>query len=436
MDGKRAEKITDQCTRGSGLNNMFQEEQMNCTRMNEQVYQLKVNIEEEGYLFEGLWPVPNGVSINSYLVKGRQTALIDMTQDVLALMTSLEQQIEQAGVALGDIDYVVVNHMEPDHSGMLSTFAEKNRQCRFVCSVKAVPLLEQFSGIPKDRIDTVGDGDTLDLGDGKVLRFFLIPNVHWPETMATYLEPEKILFPCDAFGSYGAVGEQAFDDQLSDERAAFFEQEALRYYANIVATFSPFVEKAIDKIGSLEIDVIAPSHGIVWRKDPSVIIDHYRRYASYAKGPAEPEICLVWASMYGNTGKSIAPLLRGIRSEGVEVTTFRVPQDDIGHILAAAWKASGLVFAMPTYEYKMFPPMVSVVEDLMIKKVKNKKVLRVGSYGWVGGAEKDFRTRTEKAGWDIMDSVEYQGCPMAEDLERMEQAGAELARRVKEFCVV
>ena len=407
---------------------------MNCTKMSDQVFQFKVNIEEEGYLFEGLWPVPNGVSINSYLVKGDKTAVIDLTQDMYGLTSSLEQQIEQTGVSVKEIDYVIVNHMEPDHSGMLRAFVEKNTTCRIVCSAKAAPLLEQFSSVPMGRVDIVGDGDTLDLGGGMVLRFYMIPNVHWPETMATYLESEKMLFPCDAFGSYGAVNEQAFDDQLSDERIAFFEKESLRYYANIVATFSPFVEKAIEKIGSLAIDVIAPSHGIVWRKNPSAIIDHYKRYASYAKGPAEPEVCLIWASMYGNTGKSIAPLIKGIKSEGVEVRTFRVPQDDLGHILAAAWKAAGLVFAMPTYEYKMFPPMAQVIEDLMIKKVKNRKVLRVGSYGWVGGAEKDFRTRTEKAGWDIMESIEFQGTPADDDLEAMEQAGKELALKIKQFC--
>nr|WP_232371230.1 FprA family A-type flavoprotein [Desulfogranum marinum] len=402
--------------------------------MSENVFQLKVNIEEPGYLFEGLWPVPNGVSINSYLVKGEKTAIIDLTQDIYDLTQSFELQLEQAGAGLEALDFVIINHMEPDHSGLLRDLAKRNSTCRFVCSKKAAPLLEQFSSVPMDRVDTVEDGDSLDLGHGMVLHFHLIPNVHWPETMATYLDRAKILFPCDAFGSYGAVKDQVFDDQLSEERAAFFEQEALRYYANIVATFSPFVEKAINKLDSLEINVIAPSHGIVWRKDPAVIINHYKRYASYAKGPAEPEVCLVWASMYGNTGKSIASLIKGIRSEGVDITVFRAPQDDLGHMLAAAWKSAGLVFAMPTYEYKMFPPMAQVIEDLMVKKIKNRKVLRVGSYGWVGGAEKDFRKKTEKAGWDIMDSIEFQGCPTDSDLCAMEEAGKELAQKIKQFC--
>jgi anaerobic nitric oxide reductase flavorubredoxin len=406
---------------------------MNITKMNGPVYRLGVNINEKGYLFEGLWPVPNGVSINSYLVMGEKKALIDMTQEVFALMDSLTQQIEQAGISPDQLDYIIVNHMEPDHSGMLRDFAKTNKKARFICSEKAVPLLEQFCSIPADRVDSVKDGDTLDLGDGQVLSFCMIPNVHWPETMATYLESEKTLFSCDAFGSYGTVEDAVFDDQLSEERAVFYEEEALRYYANIVATFSLFVDKAIKKITDLEIKVIAPSHGIVWRKEPQRIIDDYRRYVSYANGPAEPEVCLVWASMYGNTEKAVAPLIRGIKKEGLDVKVFRVPQDDLGHILAASWKAAGLVLAMPTYEYKMFPPMAQVVEDLMIKKVRNKKVLRAGSFGWVGGAEKDFRTRTEKAGWDIMDSVEFQGCPNEDDLAQVEEAASELARKIKEF---
>lgn len=406
---------------------------MNSTRVSENVFQIRVNIEDSGYLFEGLWPVPNGVSINSYLVKGAKTAIIDLTQDIYELAQSFELQLAQSGTSLESLDFVVINHMEPDHSGILRYLAERNQNCRFICSEKAAPLLQQFSSVPGDRVDIVSDGDSLDLGEGVVLHFYLIPNVHWPETMATYLESEKILFSCDAFGSYGAVKDQAFDDQLSKERAAFFEQETLRYYANIVATFSPFVEKAITKLADLKINVIAPSHGIVWRRDPAAIIEHYRRYASYARGPAEPEVCLVWASMYGNTGKSVAALVKGIKSEGVAVTIFRVPQDDIGNILAAAWKSAGLAFAMPTYEYKMFPPMAQVIEDLMVKKIKNRKVLRIGSYGWVGGAEKDFRTRTEKAGWDIMESIEFQGCPGESDLAAIEKAGQQLAKDVKNF---
>ena len=407
---------------------------MNITRMNGPVYRLGVNINEPGYLFEGLWPVPDGVSINSYLVQGEKTALIDLTQETTELMASLNQQIEQTGVSPENIDYVIVNHMEPDHSGMLRDFVKENSKARFICSEKAVPLLQQFSSVPEERIDAVKDGDTLDLGQGQILTFYMIPNVHWPETMATWLEAESTLFSCDAFGSYGTVENDVFDDQLSAERAKFYENEALRYYANIVASFSMFVEKAIAKLAPLDIKVIAPSHGIVWRKDPGRIMEQYSRYASYAKGPAEPEICLVWASMYGNTEKSVAPLIKGIKEEGVDVCVFRVPQDDIGHILASAWKSAGLVLAMPTYEYKMFPPMATVVDDLMVKKVKNKKVLRVGSFGWVGGAEKDFRTRTERAGWDIMDSVEFQGCPGVEDLEKIRAAGRELARKVKEFA--
>jgi anaerobic nitric oxide reductase flavorubredoxin len=406
---------------------------MNVTKMSDRVSRLGVNIEEKGYLFEGLWPVPNGVSINSYIVKGNKTALIDMTQDIGQFKEALTHQIEQTGETLENLDYVIVNHMEPDHSGMLREFANNNNRARFVCSEKAAPLLNRFCSIPEERVEKVKDGDILDLGEGVILTFYMVPNVHWPETMATYFEKEKTLFSCDAFGSYGTVDDQVFDDQLSEDRAAFYEQEALRYYANIVASFSMFVDKAIAKLAPLDIKVIAPSHGIVWRKNPSIIINHYKRYASYAKGPAEPEVCLVWASMYGNTEKAVSPLIRGLKEEGINVTIFRVPQDDLGQILASAWKSAGLVFAMPTYEYKMFPPMAQVVEDLMVKKVKNKKVLRVGSFGWIGGAEKDFRSRTEKAGWDIMDSIEFQGCPTEQEILKIEKAAKELGKIIREF---
>ena len=391
------------------------------------IYRLAVNIEDENYLFEGIWPIPHGISINAYLIKGEKNVLIDLTQDIMDFPKAITGQMEGLSLAVEDIDIIVVNHMEPDHAGWLREFCKKNTKGVIYCTKKAVPLLEAFGRVPADRAVAITDGMTLEVGEYE-LQFFETPNIHWPETMMTYETKRKILFACDAFGSYGKVTEDAiFDDQLSEEKHAFFENEALRYYANIVAAFSGPVLKGLTKLSGLDVKIICPSHGIIWRENPGVIIDHYKRYAEYSKGPAEREITLVWSSMYGSTKSVLNLVVETIRKHKIPVHVYQAPGDDIGYILAGAWKSAGLIFGMPTYEYKVFPPMSHVIDELLVKKVTNKKVFRFGSYGWVGGAQRDFESKIEKSGWDLLGFYEWQGAPTRED----EQA---LVQKIDAFC--
>ncbi|WP_321494389.1 FprA family A-type flavoprotein [uncultured Desulfobacter sp.] len=391
------------------------------------IYRLAVNIEDENYLFEGIWPIPHGISINAYLIKGEKNVLIDLTQNIMDFPSAITAQMEGVSLSVEDIDIIVVNHMEPDHAGWLREFCQKNTKGVIYCTKKAIPLLEAFAAVPADRAIAITDGMTLEVGDYE-LQFFETPNIHWPETMMTYETKRKILFACDAFGSYGKVeGDTFFDDQLSEEKHAFFENEALRYYANIVSTFSGPVLKGLAKLSGLEVKVICPSHGIIWRENPGVIIDHYKRYAEYSKGPAEREITLVWSSMYGNTKSMLNLIIETIRKHKIPVHVYQVPGDDIGYILADAWKSAGLIFGMPTYEYKVFPPMAHIIDELIVKKVTNKKVFRYGSYGWVGGAQRDFEARIEKSGWDMLGFYEWQGAPTVED----EQA---MVEKIDSFC--
>ncbi|MGE4560680.1 MAG: FprA family A-type flavoprotein [Desulfobulbus sp.] len=386
------------------------------------IYRLSVNIEDKDYLFEGIWPIPHGISINGYLIKSEKNVLIDLTQDIFNFPREFTQQMEGVTLEIEDIDILVINHMEPDHSGWLREFCKKNSKAVIYCTKKAIPLLNAFAEVPAERAIAITDGMVLEVGDYE-LQFFDTPNIHWPETMMTYERKRKILFSCDAFGSYGSIDENAiFDDQVSSEKHKFFEEEALRYYANIVATFSPFVLKGLEKLGGLEVKVICPSHGIIWRDNPAVIIEHYKRYAEYSKGPAEREVTVVWSSMYGNTKQVLNMVIETLRKRDIPVHVFQVPGDEIGYILASAWKSAGLVFGMPTYEYKMFPPMAHVIEELQVKKVTNKKVFRFGSYGWVGGAQRDFEAKTEKSGWDKLGHYEWQGAPTDEDKAAIQKA--------------
>jgi anaerobic nitric oxide reductase flavorubredoxin len=405
---------------------------MQTTQVTTDTWRLSANIHD--ILFEGMWPIPHGFSMNSYIVKGEKVAIIDGVCDWDGTPEILFDQFRQMKVDHNDIDYVIINHMEPDHSGWLRDFKKIRPDFKIVTTAKAKVLLKSFFEIDNE-VMVVKSGDTLDLGNGHLLAFEEIPNVHWPETMATFDTMTGTLFPCDAFGSFGAINESPYDDQLTQEQVDFYEFEASRYYANIVGAYSAPAKKAVIKTESLPVKIIAPGHGIVWRQNPQKIIDDYKRYAAYSKGPAKEEITVIWGSMYGNTERGVEPVVEGIRSEGVKVNVHQVPDTHYSYILRDVWNSSGVVLAMPTYEYKMFSPMAVVIDELGRKKAFNRKAFRFGSYGWSGGAEKELEeliTRY-KMNWDFLDSVEFLGAPTDEDLEMIRLRGRELAVRVKEW---
>lgn len=401
---------------------------MKALELHDGVYGLRANIENAD-LFEGIWPIPEGVSLNSYIVRGDKIALIDLFKDWDNSRETMLGQLSSLGVELADIDVLVLNHMEPDHTGWLGEMKKANPGLELVCTKKAAALVSAFYNITEN-VRVVTSGDTLDLGGGKRLLFFEIPNVHWPETMVTFEEQSKVLFSCDAFGSFGSVKDHPFDDQLTADEHDFFERESLRYYANIVSTFSTFVNKAIDKLADVDVQVIAPSHGIIWRKNPGDIVRRYRRYASYMNGPAEKEITLIWSSMYGNTQRLLDSVIRGVESVGVPLHIHRVPQEHASYVLASAWKSAGLIFGMPTYEYRMFPPMGFILDIFDRSHVYHKKVFRFGSYGWSGGAQKQFADLTAGLKWECLEPVEWQGAPGQDEHNRAFQQAAELARQV------
>ncbi len=401
---------------------------MKATIMTDGIYRLGVNLEND-LLFEGMWPMPDGISINSYVVQGEKTAIIDLTEDVGDKPVQFEEEMASIPLQAEDMDYLIINHMEPDHTSWLPAFYRKNPNIHIYISTKGAAVLKAFCGIDKN-VHTVKTGDTLDLGGGKTLVFYEAPNLHWPETIFTYEQSSGILFTCDAFGSYGAINDVIFDDQLSSEQHNFFMREALRYYSNIVGSFSMFVNKAITLVQDLDIRMVAPSHGIVWRENPREIIEAYARFAGYMNGPAEPEITVIWSSMYGNTGQVVNSMVQGVRAEGVPVHIYRVPHDHVGFILASAWKSSGLILGMPTYEYRMFPPMAWTLDMFGRKKVWGKKVLRFGSFGWSGGAQRELELLTEKLKWDFVDPVEWQGRPTDDILAQAAEAASSLARQL------
>lgn len=380
-------------------------------------------------LFEGIWPLPHGVLLNSYVVQGSEkVAFIDLVKDWEGAFSSVEKQLASLGLTFKEIDYLIINHMEPDHTGALNRLCELNPNIEILCTQKALPLLESFYGITKEA-RAISSGEKLDLG-GKTLLFEETPNIHWPETMMSYLIEDKILFSCDGFGSFGDY-EHCFDDELTQQEWELLIPETERYYANIVSTFSQFVLRGIDKLSGLEIKMVAPSHGIVWRKEPHRIINLYKELAEWRDNPTTNEVTFVYSSMYGNTAALVPLIKKTLEGEGVIVHLYEVPQEHVSFVLASAWRSSALVIGMPTYEYKMFPPMYHVLDIFERSHLNNRKVFRFGSYGWSGGAQKQFQPFVDTLKWECVGVVEYQGAAKEEDRAKAIEYSKALALSIK-----
>ncbi|MBN1780689.1 FprA family A-type flavoprotein [bacterium] len=372
-------------------------------------------------LFEGLWPISKeGVSYNAYLINDAKTAIIDLAK---AFKTDEFFNQIHSITDISNLDYVVVNHLEPDHSGVLCMLRKLAPKTTILCSEKAVEMLKNFYGI-QENVRIVRDGESVSLGRHE-LQFFMTPFVHWPETMMTYEKKDGILFSCDGFGGYGAFVGNIFDDTCKNPD--FYERESLRYYVNIVSKFSGPVLKAIDKLTGLPIQVIAPSHGLIWRKDPGHIIRLYQTWAGYAGGDCKPGVTLVYGSMYGNTEKMMNAVAQGISKTGLDVEIFDAARTHVSYILPSLWLRNSVMIGAPTYEGNLFPPVANVLEKALIKRIPSKKTAYFGSYGWNGGAFRNLKQYIESLKWEMTDQLTFCGDPDDPTLKQGELFGTRFA---------
>lgn len=397
------------------------------------IHLFTMNVED--ILFEGIWEIANGVTLNSYIIQGDKTAIIDGVIGWDGIPETLYKNLDEIGVEPQNIDYLIVNHMEPDHSGWISNFRKVKDDFTIICTDKAAKMVTSFYG--EDKIRIVKEGDTLDLGKGKVLSFHPVPNVHWPDTMYTYERDTKTLFSCDMFGSFGRMGEHCFDDELTPEETDFYESEGIRYYSNVMTTFTPVLRKAIEKAKALEINTIAPGHGPIYRRNPEKIIDDYSRFSLYAEGAGKNEVTILWGSMYGMTAKAIDYAEGILQREGVKYNKLQMPLKSDSEMVATVFKSAGIIIAAPTYEYKLFPPVAAALNELGRKRITGKASFRFGSYGWSGGAEKELKEIMDRnmMNWDFVPSVEFEGSPRKEDLIRVEAGVLELIERMRKKTV-
>lgn len=366
------------------------------------IYYLGTN-DRKKVLFENNWPLPKGVTYNSYLINDTKSALIDTLE-----FGSKDDYLDEIETILGgkNLDYLIVNHMEPDHSSMIGILLKFYPELKIVSNIKAFKMLEAYFGIASDSFIEIKDNETLDLGYHK-LSFHLTPWVHWPETMMTFDTTDKVLFSCDAFGSFGTLDGGIFDDEINFE---WYEDEMRRYYSNIVGKYSNMVQKAFAKLKDIDIKIICPSHGPVWRTNPGKAVELYDKWSRYE---SEEGVVIVFASMYGNTEKMADYVARLIAERGVKnIRVYDVSKTNVSYILSDIWKYKSVILGSCAYNSGMHPMMEHLCHELTVINPKDKNYALFGSYSWNGGGLKSLLAFVEKMSWNkIAEPVELMGAP-------------------------
>ncbi|MBT3181242.1 MAG: FprA family A-type flavoprotein [Deltaproteobacteria bacterium] len=375
-------------------------------------------------IFEGMWPLPKGVSYNSYIIDDDKVAILDTVKH-----NSYERFLGKIKSVIGDkkVDYLIVNHMEPDHSGSIKLLLNEYPEMKIIGNKKTVGFLENFFGITSN-IEVVDDAGVLNLGRHK-LTFHLTPMVHWPETMVTYETTEKILFSADAFGGFGALTGGIFDDEVD---IAYFEDEILRYFSNIVGKYCVMVQKAIQKLQGIDIQIIAPTHGPIWRSDPASII---KRYDRWSKHEAEAGVVIVYASMYGNTETMMEAVARGMAEHDINrIRIHDVSRTHVSYLIRDAWRFKALILGSPTYDTRLFPLMDQFIKFLKHKQLKNRILGLFGTYGWSGGGVSTLKEFAEEGNWDLVDPIVEAHCsPTDEDLNQCFTLGKRTIEKIKSY---
>ena len=391
-------------------------------KVTEDTYWLGVN-DHQTDLFESLWPLPKGVTYNSYLIKDEKSVLIDTVK--APYLTDLIDKIRAILGKDGKLDYLVVNHMEPDHSGAIKILRCVFPELKIVGNSQTKGMLESFYGICDDLV-IVKDGENLDLGRHK-LSFHLVPMVHWPETMVTYDRTTRTLFSCDAFGGFGSLDGGIFDDELD---MTYYEDEVLRYFSNIVGRYSAQVQKAIKKLQGLDIGIVAPSHGPIHRRNPGRIIGLYDRWS---RQETECGAVVVFGSMYGNTQKMADAVARALAEEGIEKLVYHdISRSHASYVVKDIWRMRGLVLASCTYNTTLFPPMAELLNHLRNKMMKGRMIGILGSYSWSKGALQALEEFASSGNWDLIEPmVEVKSSPFDEDISKCMELGRNMAEKMK-----
>lgn len=370
-------------------------------------------------IFDELIPLPDGTSYNSYLVQGDQkTALVDSVDPA----KKVEWLANLKSLNLERLDYVIANHAEQDHSGSIPFVLEAYPTAMVVTNEKCKEFLKDLLLIPGERFITVGDGETLSLGN-RTLQFILTPWVHWPETMCTYLQEDKILFSCDFFGSHLATSELFVQDE------AKVVEDAKRYFAEIMMPFRSIIKKNIERIEALEIDYIAPSHGPVYNK-PAVIVDAYKDWIS---DRLENVVVLAYVSMHGSTARMAEYLTNALIDRGVQVKVFNLTQTDLGQLAMALVDARTLILGTSTVLAGPHPAAVYAATLVNALKPRLKHAAIFGSYGWGGRTIEILKTNLNNLKTELLEPLLIKGYPVEKDFRELDKLADQVAARHRDI---
>ena len=356
-----------------------------------QIYYVGVN-DRQKTLFENMWPLPYGVSYNAYLIVDEKTVLID-TVDVCYSDLFLKKVAE--ALQGRTLDYLIVNHMEPDHAGSIRLLRQQYPGVKIVGNTKTFGMLAGFHGIT-DGLYEVKEGDTLNTGVHQ-LSFYMAPMVHWPEVMVTYDATDKILFSADAFGTYGTLDGSVVDKDMD---CSHYWDEMVRYYANIVGKYGNPVQRALQKLSALEIQTICSTHGPVWQEHVAKAVGIYDRLSRYE---AEEGVVILYGSMYGHTEQMAEVIASALADQGVKrIVMHNVSKTPASYILADVFRYKGIIVGSPTYSNQLFPEVEAVLSKIELREVKNRLFGYFGSFSWAGAAVKRLAAFGEKMKWETV----------------------------------
>jgi flavorubredoxin len=369
-------------------------------------------------IFDALIPLPKGTTYNSYLIIGSEKkALIDTANP--GFEKEWEEKIRKV-TDPADVDYVIMNHAEPDHAGSIPHIMAINSKAKLITTNRGSKMAQTFYKVPESRIKTVADGETLDLG-GKTLKFVEAPMLHWPETMFTYAIEDKVLFPCDFFGAHVAQG--LYDDEIEDLNVF-----AQRYFGEIMMPFSLNGQKAMEKIKGFEIKLIGPSHGPIYR-NPERILTAYKKWVA---GETRQKAVLVYATMWGSTDKMIKTMEDTLLSEGIEVSKHNLTVADVGDIAKDLVDSRAIVLGSPTVLAGAHPLAMYAAYLVKALRPPAKFAVLLSSYGWGGGAIKHIQETLGPTKMEIVGAMEINGPPTETDTDKIVDLGKTLARKIKE----
>ncbi len=365
-----------------------------------------------------------GSTYNAYLVQDEKTALVDTVKSPFA--GELVRNVSEI-VDLEKLDYIVVNHVEMDHSSSLPLVAKLAKNAKILSTQRGKEELIKHYGHEFDRVETVKSGDELKLGK-KTLKFLEAPMLHWPDSMFTYIEEDKILLPNDAFGQHLASSYR-FDDEVDNH---VLMEEAAKYYANILTPFAPLITKKIQEVVAMgiPIDIIGPSHGIIWRKNPTQIIKAYLDWSSGAA--AQNKVAIVFDTMWGSTDKMARAIAEGISSQGIEAKMLKLRASDNTEAVTEVLESKAVLVGSPTLNNGMFPTLGSFMTYVIGLKPRGKLWGFFGSYGWGGGAVRGLVEMAKKAGFDVYEpTIEVKWVPDEEELKKCFEFGQQFAQKIK-----